>query len=286
MGDFYIVLLSNTPLETDGHIPIRDDPPIINKISEFVTQLPHPIYLSGEYECALCDFSYYHSWNNIQNGEAYIKISYTSDTPLAEIDRIDLYNDHVEYEFDKNICKLTLKDGYYNSGTQLMETLNNALEQTSYETKFCFNEITNKLDIKLRSGEKIELSEYLAALLGFKSKRFRFMPQIFSDNVTTFVSDNAIDFNLKTHNMFVYCDILEKTLLGKYYYPLLSIIPTRENDTQTYVNKSFTNRHYIPLNSKTIARIKISIKDDQDELIKFNAGRTLLKLHFRPKIVA
>ena len=37
-----------------------------NKISQFTTQLPNPINLNGEWEMALVDFTYPHTWYNVR----------------------------------------------------------------------------------------------------------------------------------------------------------------------------------------------------------------------------
>lgn len=288
MNDFYMVLVSNTPSIANNYQRIENVKDL-NKISEFTTQLPHSIYLGDEeWECALSDFSYYHSYYNIEGENAYIIVQKSENfLPIEENNDI-----HTNFQIHENECKIILKDGNLIDGKEIEDILNIALKKIGCQSFFTFSRYTNKISLTVKN-EMIQLSTFLGNMLGFDNLLGNGKQTIgfihderhvaIGRNSNIFVPRNSLDFNIKTHNMFIYCDILQNTLVGGYYHPLLAVIPTKEQNYYMYITKSFTNRHYISLNTKVLSRIKINIKDDQDENIKFNAGRTLLKLHFRPK---
>ena len=272
MDDFYLVLLSNT---TSYGSNLYDN---VNTVSEFTTQLPHNIELGyDKWECALCSISYLHSWYNIdEDSHIYVDLleSIESNTVAPDV------------ESQRIKKKILIPKGHYNDdGLSFASMLTEKLQNAGSKSEFQYRARTNTMVLIVRDKEIITMEKYLAHLMGFQFTTFAHTTFHLSHGKPsmTFETLNAVDFNLKTHNLFVYCDILENTLLGGFYHPLLALVPTRKENYNTYVTNTFTDRHYIPMNSNVISRIKICIKDDRDENIKFRGGRTSLKLHFRRK---
>lgn len=82
---------------------------------------------------------------------------------------------------------------------------------------------------------------------------------------------------------YVYTDIIEHQYIGDTFKKLLKVVPVRNNDDSDFI--SFTNPHYVPVEQMQFDFIHISIKDDSNNLIKFEDGfnKVILKLHFRPR---
>ena len=267
-----MVLLSNT---TSYGSTFYDT---INTVSEFTTQLPHNIELGyDKWECALCSISYLHSWYNIDE-DLYIYVDM-----LESINSDTAAHNDVTPRIKKKI--LIPKGHYDDDGESFASMLTEKIQNAGSKSKFEYRAQTNTMVLIVSNTETISMEKYLAHLLGFQFTTFahsQFHLSLGKPSIS-FETLNAVDFNLKTHNLFVYCDILENTLLGGFYHPLLALVPTRKENYNTYVTNTFTDRYYIPMNSNVISRIKISIKDDRDQNIKFRGGRTSLKLHFRRK---
>ena len=83
--------------------------------------------------------------------------------------------------------------------------------------------------------------------------------------------------------IYVYTDIVEYQFVGDSMSPLLRTVTTSDKDFDSVVHAHFDSPHYISVNKTLITSINIDIRDDQGEKIHFEQGKTLVKLHFRPK---
>ena len=85
--------------------------------------------------------------------------------------------------------------------------------------------------------------------------------------------------------MYVYCNIINYQIVGNTYAPLLRTITINENSEYygKYIDQVYTRPHYVPLSVYNIDFIEIDIRDDMGDKIQFEAGKILVKLHFRPK---
>ena len=271
--EFYVLLPSNT----------KSDEFPNNTISNFSIGLPKQLELgSDSWETSLVSISYPHTWYNIDRSFAYINIKETIVSTLVNNDPII------------NKQKLPFSPGYYNSGKEIVEKLNTTLKDHSYRSKFTYDDQSNKVSVlislKPDKEESIVLPKDLASILGFHTRYLNTSYPIFpvinpnDPEEGTFDKIDAtscVDLNIKTHNLFIYTNIVKDTLVGNYFVPLLRTVPTREKNRNTYVSVSFTNPYYLPLVSNYIKQITIDIKDDQGENIKFQSGKVTAKLHFR-----
>lgn len=84
--------------------------------------------------------------------------------------------------------------------------------------------------------------------------------------------------------MLFYCDILEPQLFGDTFAKVLRTINTTP-DKELYFGKNctavFNPPHYIPLQQKNFESVSVDIRDAQANLIPFEAGTSIVKLHFR-----
>ena len=160
-----------------------------------------------------------------------------------------------------------------------------------FQGDFKFSLFTNKFQITLAPDESITLSKQLATLMGFKRRKFDCnlidldkCYNVEQDDKNTdfliYTADYISDLDANAHSMFIYTDIIRDTLVGNTYAPLLrnvNVVPKRDN----YVQRSYDRIHYAKVNSNRINNIEIKICNSLGELIKFNFGDIIIKIHFR-----
>ena len=107
-----------------------------------------------------------------------------------------------------------------------------------------------------------------------------------ADKSETFTG--AIDY-IGANNMdllYLYCDIVEYSIVGDTLAPCLRTIPLTSRDSQTLdrtIVERFENPHYVPVSSSRFSEVSIEIANELGDEIQFGQGLTLIKLHFRPK---
>ena len=272
--EFYVILPSNVISEEFSN----------NKTSHFSTALPSHLELgTNKWEVALAEITYPHTWFNLEN-------------PFLDIIRhIDAINEE-KY-------RVRIPSGYYDGGTEIVEALNQLLKVNQINGLFKYNLHNNRVSFKLYNGYHIKLSNTLAAVLGFYEREFDrssgiLLPEteetrsdfpnsplkwenMHSVNYAKYITQNSVDLNIKTHNIFIYTNIVNYMLVGNIYVPLLRILPTQQENRGKYITKHFLNRYYIPLNSNYIKQILIDMRDDQGNAIRFRSGKVTVTLHFR-----
>jgi hypothetical protein len=119
----------------------------------------------------------------------------------------------------------------------------------------------------------LELSNKLQYMLGFENSG------IYEETETAkYIHDLRGGF----YSLFVYCSLVEPQIVGNVTAPLLRNVHI-EGKNGDIVEKIFTTPHYVPVNSKEVNHIEIDIKDDNNQSIPFQFGKTVVKLHFRKK---
>lgn len=260
--EFYIVLPSN----------VQSEEFLNNSTSQYSTALPSHLQLGKDkWEVALVSITYPHTWYNVEPGDAYI-----------EIFRNGVKN------------RLRFPQGYYSGGNELVLKLNEILTNNGVNGYFTYDSQSNKVTISLSEGEHIKLSKDFSALLGFSFREFNYpalgdatmedtpnLGLVFESLPKLFNAINCVDLNIKTHNMFVYTNIIKEILVGNNYMPLLRTVATHEKNRGTYISENYIVPYYLPLSSNYIKQITIDLRDDQGENIKFRGGKVTVMLHFR-----
>ena len=88
--------------------------------------------------------------------------------------------------------------------------------------------------------------------------------------------------NLKTGNqsMFVYCDVADYSYLGDTLSQNLCTVPIR-GDHLKVVTERFDLGHYVPVLLTNFENITINLANHTGDLIKFYAGKSMVKLYLR-----
>jgi hypothetical protein len=246
-SEFYVTLPSNS---SALHFPD-------NKPGLFTTNLAHPINLRGRWECALSELTYPVTWYNI--------------SPDA-----DFYILHTETGRVKTV---TVPEGYYADVAQLLSVMYNLIvsDDPSYANAvgISIDEINGKAVFDIAVGYQILwVDEQLAQVFGMM--RHTASPSGVSK------SARPIDIRRGSHGLFVYTDIVSHSMVGDSSVPLLRIVPL-DGLGGEMVTRTYDKMHYVPISRSNIDTIEMNISDEFGRIINFKGGRTVAKLHFRPR---
>lgn len=259
-----------------------------NKTSHFITHLPKPIEVR-DYEVALCEICYPHSFDNIYG-------------PINKI----IFEAHIgSMSYVRRYRSII--PSYYQSVEDVVKAINEQ-KPSEFKGEFAFEKYGRiRVKLVLFEGEGVKLHPTLAALLGFKTHKWVAIninesdiappsnPVVITqsppgddvDRTRTkraprmrFKAERIGDKKSLLYNIFVYSSICKESLVGNDYFPLLRTINIEGEEGQ-YIHKTFETPHYIRLVSDFLHRIDIRITDDQGEPVHFTYGKLIVKLHFR-----
>lgn len=239
-AQFYLWLPSNSSMDVFPS----------NTLSEFRVRLPQSITLTDEWEVALTEIHYPHSWNNVHGkfwNRFYIKK-------------------------DNAVKAYTLPPGHYSSVESIINKMNHLINQSQYKdkVKFSYEKLNRKMSIQLRDNCTVFFSD-IGFMLGFNKEELI---------TKTTTAPREVDLDLGFHNLYVYCDIVQSQFVGDSHVPLLRIVPVEGRDGER-VSKIYLSPQYLPVSRKQFESIEVNIKRDTGEKVSFEAGRVLLTLHLR-----
>jgi hypothetical protein len=264
MLDFYVTLPSNAVLRTFSARP--------NTSASYRIRLPHEIRLSDDaWEVALVELQYPHSWNNL----------------TEEVDWSVGKNNTLMIKMKNgNSVSISLAPGYYDNIECLLAMIRKACEASTkwvdlsgsikdnfwFDLDFLRQHVIFKC-IDNTNLEGVMISKQLQYLLGFDKIYLKS-----SSKITRAKYPPALRGGIDS--LFVYCDIISPQIIGDSLEPLLRVVPITGAHGDN-VDKVFLAPHYVPVLQKQFQSIEISINTDQDEPIKFQFGKSFVKLHFR-----
>lgn len=252
---FYVTLPSNVQSLTDKK----------NVTSEYTTYLPKALELqNNDWECALVEISYPHSFNNIH--------------PPFDLVKFSWWDNDTKTQIKQNI---RISNGYYNSIDDVLEIINSE-KPKGFRGMFGFEKKgRKKTKIVLFTFESIELHSTLARLLGFKEEKWSYIPSHTTEEERLRIkADFIADIRALHYNFFIYSSIIQPHLCGTEYLPLLRTVNV-EGSEGSYISKVYEIPHYLPLSSNFIESLDIKITDDLGQNIQFQYGKVIIKLHFR-----
>ena len=241
---FYLHLPSNASLDK---FPT-------NTLTEYRVCLPQTISLTGDWEVALTEIHYPHSWNNVQGNFD---------------NRFYLRNQQLDDMWEP----LIVPPGYYTSAADLITKINeviNANGRFKDELQLSFDTLNRKVTLQLQNKVKVYFSD-IGRTLGFSPNK------VISRTST---AERAVDLEHSFHDLYVYCDMIQSQYVGDALVPLLRIVPVEGKDGER-ISKSFIRPQYLPVSRKQFESIEANIKRDTGESVPFEFGRVLLTLHFR-----
>lgn len=153
------------------------------------------------------------------------------------------------------------------------------VQESYYKTREdVFLAVDKILPKKLEEDGFIVLSENLAHVLGFRTRRLTMDSYKLQQNLHS----TCIDAGLP-QSLYVHCNIIAKQYVGEEVKDLLRIVPMRSYDYKFGCEDclNFVKPHYIPVEKHKIDTIEINIKDGKGENILFQYGTSTVVLHFR-----
>lgn len=273
MAEFYVTLPSNSSMD------IYPD----NSISHFTTEMRETINLEDNYEVALVEISMPTRWQNVEE-DYFIRF-----TAHAVSDDLDPANPIFSTEYFKE----KVDPAFYERPQQLVRALNKTWESMSRmilkltrdnidKTAFVYHESEDVITLDSRSEAAIEVSANLAKLLGLDEPGEEWINVPKNRNKPSQITN----MNIMISHIYVYSDIVKYVAVGDTVAPLLRIIPMHtysgrhKLDHYTHI---YNKPHYIPVSRRHIESIHIDLMSDQGVHVPFVTGKSIVKLHFRPR---
>lgn len=266
MTGFYFHLDSNVQTEAT-----------VNTLSNFTTTPAKPISLGDGWCVGLSEISYSVSWYNVTapqeiflhcDGEPIAKPGWTGPRSRESFTAV-------------------LSPGSYPSPHHLCQAINKACEAWKEDRvvtpSISFNESTKKVEMTAGAAT-IGFSPTLANMLGIPQtvRLETFGDAHFLENIKGSTRHGTVDMKGPLHSIFVYTDIVEHGFIGDTLAQLLRIAEIPNNlawGEQKVIR--YDPPQYMPLQNGCISSIQVRLKDDAGRDFPFQAGRTILTLHFK-----
>lgn len=229
-----------------------------NKISHFITRLPQPIQLNGEWEVGLVEFIYPHTWYNVNSQNNLIGFDLGDGKELGR----------------------RIPPGFYESVPDILNAIK--IEDHQNKIHFEYNAVTKRVCIQVKNNARVILHDGLSQMLGFDPCEI----QSFEESAeVTYCSPYVADPCAHYRVLMLYSDIVEPQIIGDVLAPLLRIVNVTGGDGEV-VNAQYDRPHYLPVNRKIIETLEIVIRTHTGDLTPFERGRSYVKLHFRQKYLS
>ncbi|CAB4044097.1 Hypothetical predicted protein, partial [Paramuricea clavata] len=170
---------------------------------------------------------------------------------------------------------VVLKETQYSSIEQLTKALNAGMsKETQTKVKFSYNRSSRKVLVDVKHGTTVWFPGELATVLGFDQDTL-----IEKKTSSPYPADINGEFSSM---MYVYTDIVDAQFVGDVKAPLLRIVYV-EGEYGNTVQASFRNLQYVPVKVNSFETIEVNIKNDQNENVSFEFGKSIETLHIRQK---
>ena len=253
MSHFYLTLPSNSSM---GCYPD-------NTAARFTTKLPTSIDLSGDWEVALAEITYPREIYNIRD----------DDCTVAVYDMYDINNSRV--------CEFSLPKGTYSDASDIVNAINEKLLKLCvrglHELGLTYDATTRKVTAHtlICDGVPVELYELefspmLAKILGFA--------RTITLETAALEGQPVGDIGVEVTSLYVYCDVIEPTVVGDSKVQLLRTVPLVGGISGHHI---FSTPIYVPLLKRHFDCLEINIMTDTGDVVPFAPGKSVIILHFR-----
>ena len=188
-----------------------------NTLTEYRVCLPQTISLTGDWEVALTEIHYPHSWNNVQENFE---------------NRFYLRNQ----EFSEVWEALIIPPGHYSSVVDVITKINEVVsvnDRFKDEMQLSLDTLNRKVTVHLRNKTEVYFSDTRQML--------RFSPNTVISITST--AERAVDLEHGFDDLYVYCDIIQSQYVGDALVPVLRIVPVEGKDGER-ISKSFIRPQY------------------------------------------
>ena len=196
-----------------------------------------------------------------------VKLAETIDLQQG-VQQTFLYKLGADFKYETAI----LKDVYYSSLEQLIKELDaSMLKEAQAKIKFSYNPSSRKVTVDVKRGATLWFTGDIAGVLGFAQDC-----SIEKKTSSSYTADIKGGFS----SLYVYTDIVDPQFVGDVTVPLLRIVNI-QGDYGTNVHTSFRNLQYVPVKVNSFETIEMDIKNDRNENVSFESGKSIATLHFR-----
>ena len=250
--EFYLTLPSNASLDVYPE----------NKIWNYRVKLAKPIILNQPYQVAVIEVQYPKNWPSFPPSDATAALRLTDKSGITTVVSFDI------------------PVGYYDNIPKIVKEINSHIVRHTKKMTMLYNGITNRVFFTGEDSGGIKFKGRLAQILGFKPNvYFPIRPDTAA--ITAGVAPHPADIYGGCYSMFIYTDIIEYQRVGDTHVPLLRSINVAD-DPRRVPTLVYDKPHYTSISKAVIGDIEISIKNDQNQDIRFTYGKVIIKLHFRP----
>ena len=194
VAQFYLHLPSNSSLDKFPN----------NTLTEYRVCLPQTVSLTGDWEVALTEIHYPHSWNNVQGNFE---------------NRFYLRNQELDGMWEA----LIVPPGHYSSVADVIIKINEVVSSNGRfkdEVQLSFDTLNRKVTVHLQNKVEVYFSD-IGQMLGFLPK------EVISKTST---AEREADLDHSFHDLYVYCDIIQPQYVGDALAPILRIVPVEGKD--------------------------------------------------------
>jgi len=244
-----------------------------NTVAKFVTKLPEPIKLEGEYEVGLAEIIYPYTWYNINNinGDFWVAIGVSQGDVKFPI-----------------LKKCVIETSNYNNVDEFIKHLNAQMKGAFDGVKnlnpvFNYNNGIRKIEFKIqRIRHPLDGPDNRVFLISTPFKRRLGIIQSWHamGGNQLYTAEEEFNLNDYLNLMYAYCDVASFMCVGDTKAPLLRVINMNVHDGQA-IRLSFPDIHYVPVQKRQFETIDIRINTARGRLVPFETGRSVVILHFK-----
>jgi hypothetical protein len=241
-----------------------------NTVAHYITKLSQPIRLDGEYEFAITEFLYPHSYHNIDNDDNEMYVMFVKRHDDNQVSQLGYYR---------------VESGYYASESDFVVSFTNSINEVmkkAYPVReitvsLTFNQFTRKLALEIKSDRDITM--YMSAK--FRS-RFGFTNVGSYDSNKVHEAPDIFDVHAGNRLMYIYCDVASYNLVGDTHAPLLRVCNVTGSFGEMQ-RTTYSHPYYIGVTRSEFDTIEININNELGQPMPFLFGKALVTLHFRRK---
>ena len=140
------------------------------------------------------------------------------------------------------------------------------------------DKLTRKISIHLCDGMRIFFSPGLGNILGYNERED--VMNVYGTTDTVITLHDTYNTDINCQSLFVYCDLLERVIVGDTKAPLLRSLSV-SGKHGNIVREIYDKPMYVPVQKKHFESVEIDIRSDSGEPVSFVNGKSSVTLHFR-----
>jgi len=228
-----------------------------NTAAMYVTKLPKPIELEGEWVASL---------KEISKPVSFVNMPYN----FAEFDVR-----HKGASDDGAQKTLTMQGGMYRRNEEVLDRLNEI--SSLYNVEFHLAGRRNrKVQIVVGDTHEIRMNENLAIVLGLSPQH-----GWYASGQHLARSQMILPPREDVTTMFVYCDILQHVVVGDITAPLLRVVDMRKYSAKPKMHTINDTPLFVPIQKKMFDTIEVNLMTDTGMPVPFDDGKSHIVLELK-----